>query len=450
MKTFNPRPYQDYCKDRMLREKALGLFLRPGLGKTVTALTAIFELVYDYFDAVRVLVIAPKRVAQMVWTDEINEWSHLRGLKIIRVLGTEKQRITALNTQVDVYVINRENVVWLVEHFGKDWPFDMVVVDESSSFKNHQAKRFKALRRVRPLVKRIVLLTGTPAPKSYLNLWPQLYLLDRGERLGKTITAYRDKYFEPDQRNGVMVYSWKLKEGAKDLIDKAISDICVSVSGNYVQEPIINDIKIVLPDQIMKLYKQLERDLLLPYQDGDVVASTAAVLNNKLLQLANGAIYDENKNVRHIHDAKLDALEELIDEAQGEPVFVLYTYKHDRDRIMKRFVVRELKTEQDKNDWNAGKIPIMIAHPASCGHGLNLQFGGHITVWFGLTWDLELYEQANARLNRPGQKEQGVIHRLLTVGTMDQICAESLKTKDVTQNGLMEAIKAKIQEVLAA
>lgn len=338
----------------------------------------------------------------------------------------------------------------MVEYYGKDWPFDMVVVDESSSFKNHTSKRFKALRKVCPAVKRMVLLTGTPAPRSYLNLWPQLYLLDRGQRLGKTITSYRDRFFEPDQRNGYLVYSWRLKKGSFDTINALISDVCLSMSSNdwlTLEKPLIIDIRIELSKEAMKKHKQLERDLLLPYKDGDVVASTAAVLNNKLLQLANGAIYDENGKVREIHTAKLDALEELLEEAQDEPVLVFYSYKHDRDRIAKRFKIREINTTQDIRDWNAGKIPLLVAHPASCGHGLNLQDGGHIIIWFGLPYDLELYLQANARLQRPGQKEQVRIYRLLAKGTQDQACEAALSTKGATQSGLLSAIKAKIQEV---
>lgn len=449
---YRARPYQEYATKRIINEKAVGLFLRPGLGKTASTLDAIRELVQDRFEVVRVLVIAPLRVSRTVWSDEVALWDQFRGLKVSKILGSEKQRLESLaDKEADIFMINRENVVWLVEHFGVKWPFDMVVVDESSSFKNHTAKRFKALRKVRPLCKRVVILTGTPAPRSYLNLWSQVFLLDRGERLGKTITAYRDRFFEPDARNGAMVYTWKLKDGAEDAINALLSDLCVSMDSKDwldLKEPIVVDMTLELPSDIWGKYKQLERDLILPYAKGDIVASTAAVLNNKLMQLANGAVYDENKKVIEIHNVKLDALEELIEEAQDQPVLVFYTYQHDFMRISKRFKARQLNTEQDIRDWNAGKIPLLLAHPASCGHGLNIQAGGHIIVWFGPTWDLELYEQANARLDRSGQMEQVIINRLLIKNSMDEICVKSLEDKGQTQEGFMSAIKAKIQEVM--
>lgn len=449
-KVFEPRDYQQYGINLLIEKKELGLFFKPGLGKTVSVLTAIEKLMYDSFEIKHALVIAPKRVALTVWTDEVQEWEHTKNLRVNRILGTEKQRVMNLLKPADIYVINRENVVWLREvlhKFKLENFFDMLVVDESSSFKNHTSKRFKALRTLIPGIDRKVILTGTPAPKGYLNLWPQVYLLDQGKTLGKTITQYRDTYFKPDQRNGNIIYNYKLKEGAAEKITALLKPFCVSVQANVcsdLQKPLIVDVKAVLAISEQKVYDQLEKEMVLSYKDGDVVATTAAILNQKLLQLANGAVYDENGATKQYHDQKLEALAELIEAAQENPVLVFYNYKHDLERIKKQHKnARELKTEQDIKDWKAGKIQIGLAHPASCGHGLNLQSGGHLAVWFGLTYDLELYEQANARLARPGQKEQVIIHRIIAKGTIDEIVASALEAKAVNQNMIINKLKAR-------
>ena len=420
------------------------------VSKTISTLTAIDDLIYDYYDIQRVLVIAPKRVAETTWTDEAQEWDHTKGLRLSVAIGSQKKRVEALNADADIYVINRENVVWLVEYYGRHWPFDMVVIDEASSFKNHQAKRFKALKKVRPLVKRIVELTGTPAPNGLLDLWAQMYLLDRGERLEKSITRYRDRYFDPDKRDGHIVYSWKLKPGASDEIYSRIGDVCVSMkSSDYLTLPpaMMNVVPVKLQPAAMKKYNDLEKELVLSIDEKDIVANTAASLSGKLLQMANGAVYDENKEVVHIHDEKLDALEEIIDCNAGKSVMVFYYFKHDLARLKERFPnAKELDTADDIHDWNAGKIPLLLVHPASAGHGLNLQHGGHIVVWFGLTWSLELYQQANKRLHRPGQSEPVIIHHLVARGTIDEDVMRALKDKSVGQDTMMDAVKARLEK----
>lgn len=407
-------------------------------------------MMHDYFDVCKVLVIAPLRVAESTWSDEKEAWVHTHYLKVSKVLGGLPERVAALNERAHIYTINRENVVWLVDYYKRDWPFDMVVIDESSSFKSHTAKRFKALRKVRPLIKRIVELTGTPAPNGLMDLWSQLYLLDRGERLGKTITTYRDKYFNPGQRNGRIVYSWEPKPGAEQEIYNKIADICVSMkSEDYIKLPPImyNTVRIKLPQTARRKYTQLERDLILSVGDQDIVASSAAVLSNKLLQLANGAAYDEDRGVVHIHDEKIEALAEIIDVTTPKSIMVMYYYKHDLDRLLKRFAQAvALKSAEDIKAWNAGKIPVMLVHPMSAGHGLNLQYGGNIVVWFGLTWSLELYQQANKRLHRPGQKETVIIHHLVTDGTMDKDVMAALQNKNDGQDAMLDAIKARIEK----
>ncbi|WP_069648966.1 SNF2-related protein [Caloranaerobacter ferrireducens] len=451
---YIPYPYQEYATKWIIDKEKAGLLMEMGLGKTVCTLTAINELLYDYFDVVRVLVIAPLRVAQSTWDEEAAKWDHLKHLKISKVLGTEKERIDALNTKADIYIINRENVKWLVDLYKTNWPFDMVVIDELSSFKSHKAKRFKALRKVRPLIKRIVGLTGTPAPNGLIDLWPQIYLLDGGERLGKTITGFREKYFLPDKRNREIIFSYKPKDGAKEAIYKKLSDICVSMKAkDYLDLPerLDNIITVHLDDKAKGQYRKLEKDLLLPLKDADIVANTAAVLTNKLLQLSNGAVYDENKDVKEIHDAKLKALEDVIEAASGKPVLVFYSYKHDLKRIkdhLKNKILRELKSAKDIEDWNKGNIEVLLAHPASAGHGLNLQTGGNIIVWFGLTFSLELYSQANARLHRQGQKETVIIHHLIANDTIDEDVMKVLKDKEATQEALLKAVKARINRVV--
>ena len=449
---FIPHDYQKIAIEKIIDGPAVGLFLEMGLGKTVSALTAIQELLYDRFEVSKVLVIAPLRVAQSTWSGEIEKWDHLQGLRLAKVLGSEKQRIEALRQPADIYIINRENTEWLVNYYGRKWPFDMVVIDELSSFKNPRSKRFRALRKVRPLIKRIVGLTGTPAPNGLIDLWSQIYLLDQGERLGKTLTGYRNRYFDPGRRNQNIVFEWIPKPFAEEAIYGKISDICVSMKAeDWLQLPerIDNVIEVELPEKAKSQYNQLEKDLILPLLESDVTAANAAVLTNKLLQMANGAIYDEFGEAKEIHDAKLEALEEVVEAANGKPVMVVYAYKHDLDRIRKRlkkYNPRTLDSDQDVQDWNFGKIQVLLLHPASGGHGLNLQTGGNIIVWFGLTWGLEYYQQANARLYRQGQTERVIVHHIVAKGTMDEEVLKALTGKTATQNDLMEAVKAKIEQ----
>lgn len=404
-----------------------------------------------YFDADKILVIAPLRVAQDTWSRESEKWDHLQHLTISKILGTRAQREKALKVDADIYVINRENVPWLVNMVGSDWDFDTVVIDELSSFKSSKSKRFRALRRVRPLINRIIGLTGTPAPNGLHDLWAQLYLLDQGERLGKTITGYRDRYFIPGKRKGHVVYEWKQKQEAESRVYEQISDICVSMSAEDwldLPERIDRTVAIPMSPDSKAKYKKLEKDLLLEFEDSDVTADTAAVLSNKLLQLANGAIYDENRDVQHVHDAKLDALEDLIEAANGNPILCFYTYKHDLSRIQERFPSAvKLESTEDIAKWNKGEIPLLLTHPASAGHGLNLQDGGHNVVWFGLTWSLELYQQANARLDRQGQTERVVVHHLVSEGTLDETVIQRLADKTAGQDALLDAVKARIERV---
>lgn len=449
---YIPHEYQRYATEKILELPACGLFLEMGLGKTVSTLTAINELIYDRFEISKVLVIAPKRVAEDTWTSEAEKWDHLQHLTFSKILGTAKQREEALVSDADIYLINRENVVWLVDKLGKRWPFDMIVVDELSSFKSNQAKRFKSLRMVRPLSTRFVGLTGTPAPNGLMDLWPQVYLMDKGERLGKTITGYRERYFYPGKRNGFTVFSWEPKEGAQEAIEKKISDICVSMKAeDYLQMPdrIVNDIHIQLSEEEKRHYDELEKEKVLELDDQEITALSAASVWGKLLQMANGAVYDDEGNAAVLHERKLDALEDILDAACGHPVLVFYNFKHDYDRLRERFQKlkpRTLNDSQDIKDWNSGRIPLLLAQPASMGHGLNIQAGGHIIVWFGLNPSLELYQQANARLYRQGQKEAVIIHRLITKGTIDEDVIRKLETKDARQDDLMEAVKARIQK----
>lgn len=445
LKKDNLHEYQKYGVDFIVKNPVSALFLDCGLGKTITTLTAIDELMYDRFEIHKVLIIAPLRVAMTTWTDEAKKWEHLGDLRISKVLGSVSEREKALMTDADIYIINRENVEWLVMNHTFD--FDMVVIDELSSFKSHTSKRFRALRKVRPKVKRIVGLTGTPAPNSLMDLWGQINILDMGERLGRFITHYRSEYFRPDKRNGAIVYSYKPLPDSEERIYDKISDICISMKAvDYLKMPerIDNIVEVSMNEKEMAQYEKLKTQMLLPFADGDIDAVNAASLSNKLMQMANGAVYDEFGAVKDIHTRKLDALEDLIEAANGKPVLVFYNFKHDKDRIVKRFSVREISTEADIRDWNNGKIQIAIAHPASTGHGLNLQNGGNTIVWFGLTWSLELYQQANARLYRQGQKDTVVIHHIATKGTIDENVMTALKTKDVGQSALMDAVRAQI------
>lgn len=448
LKKDNLHDYQKYGVDFILHNPIAALFLECGLGKTVTTLTAIEELMYDRFEVSKVLIIAPLRVAMTTWTGEAEKWEHLRHLRFSKVLGSVSYRGKALETDADIYIINRENVEWLIKNHRFD--FDMIVIDELSSFKSHQSKRFKALRKVRSKVERIVGLTGTPAPNGLMDLWAEISILDMGQRLGRYITRFRDTYFQPDKRNGMIVYSYKPLPDAEERIYNILSDICISMkAADHLKMPdrIDNVVEVQMNDKETDMYKRLEREMLLPFADGDIDAVNAASLSNKLLQLANGAAYDENGNAKYIHSKKLDALEDLIEAANGKPVLAYYSYKHDRDRIMERFPAREIKTETDISDWNSGNIQLAIAHPASCGHGLNLQAGGSTIIWFGLTWSLELYQQANARLYRQGQKNTVVIHHIITKGTIDERVMAALESKDIGQAALMEAVKARIEEV---
>lgn len=448
---FIPHSYQDYAIEKAIDTPAIGLFLDMGLGKTVITLTVLDHLKNLYLDADKILVIAPLRVAQDTWSRESQKWDHLQHLTISKILGTRPQREKALKAEADLYIINRENIPWLVSMTGSRWPFDTVVIDELSSFKSSKSKRFRALRRVRPLIQRIIGLTGTPAPNGLHDLWAQLYLLDQGERLGKTITGYRDRYFIPGKRNGHVVYEWKQKQEAEQRVYDEIADICVSMSAKDwldLPERIDRTVLIPMSPSTQEKYKKLEKDLLLEFDDSDVTADTAAVLSNKLLQLANGAIYDENKDVQHVHDEKLDALEDLVEAANGNPILCFYTYKHDLSRIQERFPSAvKLESTKDIEKWNKGEIPLFLTHPASAGHGLNLQDGGHNIAWFGLTWSLELYQQANARLDRQGQKERVIIHHLVAEGTLDETVKERLEDKTAGQDALLDAVKARIERV---
>lgn len=443
---FIPHDYQKRAIERVVRQKSLGLFFGMGLGKTVITLTAIYELLYDRFEVSKVLVIAPKRVAEDTWTREHEKWDHLKGLEIARVLGSEVKRKRALKERADVFVIGRDNVAWLVDYYCKkrSWPFDMIVIDELSGFKNPQAKRFRALRKVLTVTSRVLGLTGTPSPKGLMDLWAQIYLLDKGKRLGKTIGAYRELYFRPGAHNGYVVYKWEPKKGAKKEIEEKISDICVSMSAeDYLSLPdrMDNRIYVKLSDREMQLYKQMEEAQLVRIEGADIVALNAAAIMTKLLQMANGRVYDTGGGVIDIHRAKLEALKEIIETA-GSPVLVFYSYKHDLEKLLEEIKgAKALEGQEDIRLWNGGKIEVLLAHPASVGYGLNLQDGGHIIVWYGLTWSLELYQQANARLHRQGQKEPVIIYHLLAEGTADEQVMKALEAKDTSQAALLAALK---------
>ena len=452
---FIPHPYQKYCIEMVIKNPNVGLYLEPGLGKTVITLTALRELRCNRWEVSKPLIIAPKKVAEATWTTEAKKWEHLSGMRIMPVLGTVRQRLRALATPADAYVINRENTQWLVEHFKNDWAFDMVVLDESSSFKNSKSKRFKALKLVRSRIKRIVELTGTPASNGLEDLWAQIYLLDGGERLGRTISSYRDIYFVPGKRNQTTIFNYEPKEGSFEAIKQAISDICISMKAeDYLTLPdvIHDDIPVALSPSARKAYNQLETELLLEVDAETITAGRAGVLTGKLLQLCNGAIYSEERNVVEIHDCKVDAFMELIEQLNGQHALVFYNFKHDCARLQKALAKTKLRVRiyskpQDEVDWNAGEIDILLAHPASCGYGLNLQKGGHHAVWFGLTWSLEQYEQSNKRLHRQGQEYPVVVHHLVVQEGMDESVIDALKSKGDVQNALMNALKARINRV---
>lgn len=454
MTSFTPYPHQLAGIEWIQDNPACALFWGMGTGKTVTTLTAVARLLYDDLEDGPVLVIAPKRVAENTWSKEAGKWEHLQHLRVVKIMGTEKQRTETLRTVyegpfADVYVINRENVCWLIERLQNRWPFRIVVIDELSSFKSAQAKRWKALRRVRGRIHRIIGLTGTPRPNGLEDLWPEMYLLDQGERLGRTLSAFRARYLVPEKMNGHIVYSYRPKEGAEEAVYGTISDICISIrKEDMLSLPgqIYEDVELEAPPALLKKYKQFERDKVLEClnEEGEIVAGTAAALTNKLLQFANGAVYDLDGHWHHIHDIKLDALEEMLEGAGGEPVLVLYAYKHDAERIRQRVKCRALDTPEDIDAWNRGEIPVALSHPASIGHGLNLQEGGHIIIWYGLPWSLELYQQANERLNRPGQQHVCRVYHLILKGTHDERVLKSLKNKDEGQAAAIEALRLEI------
>ena len=441
--------YQEYSVNFIIEHPVAAVLLDCGLGKTVTSLTAINDLMFDYFDIHRVLVICPLRVGN-VWANEIQHWEHLHLLRYSVAVGSESERLLALKTQADIYIINRENVQWLIEKSGIPFDFDMLVVDELSSFKNYQSKRFKALMKARPKVKRVVGLTGTPSSNGLMDLFAEFKLLDMGARLGRFIGQYRNAYFSPDKRNGQIIYNYKPLPDAEQQIYDKISDITISMkSTDHLKMPelISTQYEVELSNSEKQKYEELKKDLILQLPDGEITAANAASLTGKLSQMANGAVYSDDESILEIHQRKLDALEDIIESANGKPVLVAYWFQHDLQRIRKRFKVREIKESRDIRDWNAGRIPVGVIHPASAGHGLNLQAGGSTLIWFGLTWSLELYQQTNARLWRQGQKDTVVIHHILAKGTMDETVMKALEKKDKTQSALLDAVKAEWEAV---
>ena len=444
---FRPHAYQRAAIETALETPRCGLFLPMGLGKTAVTLSVISDLLYDRLEISKVLIIAPKKVSESTWQDEIEKWDDFKGIRVSTVLGSQKKRLEALETEADVYITNRENTVWLMEEYNYQPPFDMLVLDESSSFKNPQAKRFRALRKCRTCFSRMILLTGTPSPNNLMDLWAQLYLIDGGERLGRTLTAYRRNYFKPDKTNGHVVYSYKiLGPNAEKEIYRRISDVCMSLKGTVDVPKIINPISIRLSAKEMARYKQFAKEQVLKLDGEEITAVNAAALSNKLMQLAGGAIYDEDGNTIVIHDAKIQRLREIVEDNVGHPVLVFYQYKHELERLKAAIPdARLLKTADDLRAWNRGDIPVLLAHPASAGYGLNLQQGGHIIVWYSLTWSLEQYLQANARLCRQGQKDTVVIHQLIAKGTVDEAVAAALTKKEAGQQAMLTAIRKTVE-----
>lgn len=446
---YQPHDYQEYATRFIVEHPIAAVFLQMGLGKSVITLTAIQELALERFEVCRALVIAPLRVARDTWPAEIQKWDHLHGLTYSVAVGTEAERIAALKKNTLIHIINRENVQWLIEQSGLPFQYDMVVIDELSSFKSYQAKRFRALMKVRPKVSRIVGLTGTPSSNGLMDLWAEFRLLDMGRRLGKFVTHYREEFFLPDRRSAQQVFTWKPKAGSEDEIYRRISDITISMkSADFLQMPeyISNRMSVNLSPAERKTYDKLKQELVISLQGAEIDAVNAASLSGKLCQLANGGIYDAEHNRLFFHERKLDALEDIIEAANGQPVLVAYWFKHDLERIQERFSVREIRTSRDIADWNSGKIPVACIHPASAGHGLNLQAGGNTLVWFGLTWSLELYQQTNARLWRQGQKaDTVVVHHIVTTNTIDEQILAALERKDTTQTALMNAVKAQLE-----
>ena len=457
MREFIPHKYQLTAINHVINVPKCGLFLDMGLGKTVSTLTAIKELKYNRFQVNKVLIIAPKKVAEGTWSKEKDKWNHTKDFRVSLVLGSQQKRIKALSVNADLYIINRENIPWLVDYLRNDWYFDTVVIDESSSFKNSRSKRFKALKMVLPKINRLIALTGTPSPNGVEDLWAQIYLLDQGTRLEKYITHFRAKYMEPNKRNRSQIFDYKIKDGVYDSIINKISDICISMkSEDYLELPDLsyNEIPVILNDKARRDYDKMERDFVLELEgaEGEITAVNAAALSNKLLQISNGAVYDSTGIYTEVHDAKIEAFLELVERLQGKSLLVFYNFQHDRDRIKRALeksdlVVKELKTTQDEDDWNAGKIDILLTHPASAAYGLNLQEGGNHVCWFGLSWNLEHYQQANKRLHRQGQKEKVIIHHLVTQGTRDEDVMRALDNKAGVQEEIMQSLKARIKKV---
>ena len=446
---FKPHEYQKMAIEKIYRTPRCGLFLEMGLGKTVITLTALEDMIYNSFEVGKVLVIAPLRVAEDTWSRESAKWEHLKHLRISKILGTPAQRRAALAAEADIYIINRENVVWLCDELSVagGWFFDAVVIDELSSFKSPKAQRFKALRKYITRSRRVIGLTGTPAPNGLIDLWSQIYLLDGGERLGRTVTGYRERFFLPDKRNQTTIFSYKPKDGADKAIWDRLSDICVSMRAEdwlTLPERIDNVVTVRMTDKQRAAYEKFEREQYIQFIEGEVTAVSAAALTNKLLQYSNGAMYKADGDYIETCEGKLDALEDIIEAANGKPVLCFYSYKHDLERIQKRFPnAVKLDNAGDIENWNSGRIELLLAHPAGAGHGRNLQAGGNIIVWFGLTWSLELYQQANARLYRQGQENAVVIHHLLTEHTVDGRVYQSLQGKGEVQDELLDALKAK-------
>ncbi len=457
MREFIPHKYQLTAINHVINVPKCGLFLDMGLGKTVSTLTAIKELKYNRFQVNKVLIIAPKKVAEGTWSKEKDKWNHTKDFRVSLVLGSQQKRIKALSVNADLYIINRENIPWIVDYLRNDWYFDTVVIDESSSFKNSRSKRFKALKMVLPKINRLIELTGTPSPNGVEDLWAQIYLLDQGTRLEKYITHFRAKYMEPNKRNRSQIFDYKIKDGVYDSIINKISDICISMkSEDYLELPDLsyNEIPVILNDKARRDYDKMERDFVLELEDAEdeITAVNAAALSNKLLQISNGAVYNSSGIYTEVHDAKIEAFLELVERLQGKSLLVFYNFQHDRDRIKKALgksdlVVKELKTTQDEDDWNAGKIDILLTHPASAAYGLNLQEGGNHVCWFGLSWNLEHYQQANKRLHRQGQKEKVIIHHLVTQGTRDEDVMRALDNKAGVQEEIMQSLKARIKKV---
>ncbi len=449
---FIPHKYQKMAIQKVIDTPRVGLFLDMGLGKTVITLTAIDQLMYWDFEIEKVLVIAPLRVAEDTWSRECQKWEHLKHIKIVKVLGKESQREKAICKKGDIYIINRENIVWLVQYLkqiGKKWFFDMTVIDELSSFKSPKSQRFKALKKYIMLSKRVVGLTGTPAPNGFMDLWSQLYLIDGGERLGKTLTYYREKYFMPNQRNATTIFNYTVKKGAENAIKQQISDICMSMQANdWLDLPQRMDLlqAVQFSELERKRYEKFEKDSYLQFLNEEITANSAAALTNKLLQYCNGAVYTQDGGRVEVNRKKLERLEEIVDTANGQPILCFYNFRFDCDSIIKKFPFAvKLEGENDIKNWNDGNIPLLLVHPKSAGHGLNLQQGGNIIVWFGLNWSLELYQQANARLHRQGQQKTVIIHHLIVENSIEQRVFQSLQKKENVQEGLLQALKVKYE-----